>query len=100
LVKFTRVDDDLDIAVIKIGMQFHGAEAYERTAFVKKIYDNKALSDFSIRTWNESRNSPSKYDRLIDVEISFGGEGAATQTIHFAPDKWTTFQMMAKALTE
>jgi hypothetical protein len=88
------IEDELDIAIIKTGMQLHGSEGYEANFFIKKILDDRSLSSFSIRTWNESRANSAMYDRLINADVSFGGENAPTQSVQFAPDKWATFQMM------
>lgn len=92
------VEDELDLAIIKTGMQLHGADAYDANFFIQKILDEKLLSNFSIRTVDESRNSPNAFDRPIDVELSFGGENASIQNLRLELDKWETFQMMATAL--
>jgi hypothetical protein len=93
------VEDQLDIAIIKAGMQLHGADAYDANFYIQKILSERLLSNFSIRTVEESQNSRSVFDRPIEVELAFGGENAPIQNPRLALDKWETFEMMAKALS-
>jgi hypothetical protein len=92
------VEDQFDMAIIRAGMQLHGADGYDANFFIQKILNERLLSNFSIRTIEESRNSRSAFDRPIEVQLAFGGENAPIQNLQLALDKWETFEIMAKAL--
>ncbi len=92
------IDDELAVAKVSTGVQFHGADAYDFKFFIRKILEEKLISNFSIRPVHESRNNAMPYDHLIDGDVTFGGENAPTQTLRLSLDKWKTFELMAHEL--
>ena len=77
-------------------MQLKDAQAYDAKFFIKKVLDEKLISNFLIHP--SPGHLDNRVDQLINANVSYGGENAAIQSTKIAMDKWTTFQMMAKEL--
>lgn len=90
------VGDELDLATIRTGVQLKDAQAYDAKFFIKKVLDEKLISNFLIHP--SPGHLDNRVDQLINANVSYGGENAAIQSTKIAMDKWTTFQMMAKEL--
>lgn len=92
------VEDELDVASVKMFLRLHGAEGYNPEYFLEITSKNKSQGSFSIRTKNEGWGSATLLDTLIDMKVSFGGEGAPTRIEQIAIEKWATFEMMAEVI--
>jgi hypothetical protein len=92
------VDDELDVAAVKMHMRLHGAEGFNPKYFLTIILENSSLGSFSIRTKDAGWDSPTLFDSLMDMHVSFGGEGAPTRTERIVIEKWATFEMMARVI--
>jgi hypothetical protein len=89
------VEDQLDMAKIVTGLDLRATGQLVAKEAIEGILRDNDERRFSIRSWSESRQDRTGYDRLINADVSFGGEGSITRSASIKLDKWTLFRMMA-----